>query len=194
MKELLGLISVLLYLIGCIPYIVDTIRKKTKPHIYTWLIWSIVTTLAFLGQYVKGGGAGSWSTGVAGLMAIVITLLSLKNGTKDITLSDKLFFLGALLAIIPWYVTKDPTLSIFIVIILDACALIPTIRKTYRAPKSETFTTYLFNFIRQPLSIAALRTYNIATLLYPIYLFIANFTMLVVMRRLRSVKRKGRFS
>ena len=194
MKELLGLISVLLYLIGCVPYIIDTIRKKTKPHIFTWLIWSIVTTLAFLGQYAKGGGAGSWSTGVAGLMALIITILSLKNGTKDINLSDKLFFIGALLAIIPWYVTKDPTLSIFIVIVLDACALLPTVRKTYKDPKSETFTTYFFNFIRQPLSIAALRTYNIATLLYPIYLFIANFVMMVIIRRLRHIKEKKNVS
>src|SRR5258706_12346347 len=116
MKEILGLIAVGISIIGIIPYIFDTLHKKTKPHIFTWLTWSIITILAFLGQLVKGGGAGSWSTGVTGLLAIVVTILAFKNGTKNITKSDKLLFIGALLAIIPWYVTKDPTLSVIIVI------------------------------------------------------------------------------
>ncbi|MEK7071241.1 MAG: hypothetical protein AAB966_05530, partial [Patescibacteria group bacterium] len=78
MKEVLGLVAVALSIIGHAPYIKDTINKKTKPHVFTWLVWSIVTTLAFLAQWVKGGGAGSWTTGVTGVITIIIMLLALK--------------------------------------------------------------------------------------------------------------------
>lgn len=59
MKEIIGLMAVFLSIIGATPYILDTLHKKTKPHIFTWLTWSIVTLLVFLGQWIKGGGAGS---------------------------------------------------------------------------------------------------------------------------------------
>ncbi len=183
MKETLGLITIILSIVGHVPYIIDTVRGKTKPHIFTWIIWSIITLLAFLGQWTKGGGAGSWGTGITGLMAICITIFALKKGTKDITLSDKIFFIGALLAIIPWYLTKDPTLSIIIAAAIDVSAFIPTIRKTIINPKSETFATYSINIIRHILSLVALERYNLATVLYPVYLLSMNLIITIIMFR-----------
>ena len=180
-KELLGVITILLSIVGHFPYILDTIKGKTKPHIFTWVIWSIVTLLAFFGQWAKGGGAGSWGTGITGLIAVCIAILSLKKGTKDITTLDKVFFFGALIAIIPWYLTKDPTTSIIIATLIDACAFIPTIRKTIKSPKSETFATYSINIFRHTLSLVALGQYNLATVLYPAYLLLMNSIITTVM-------------
>lgn len=181
MKELIGLITVILAFAGHTPYVIDTYRKKTTPHIFTWLIWSFVSSIAFLGQVAKGGGPGSWSTGVTTVVIILVTLLTLRNKKTDITLSDKILFGFALVAIIPWYFTKDPTLSVIIATIIDACAFIPTIRKTLRNPKSETFTTYALNILRHTLSLVALSKYNVATVLYPAYLLCMNSLMTYIM-------------
>ncbi len=174
MKEIIGVVTVILTIIGHAPYIIDTYQKKTKPHIFTWMIWSFVVSLAFLGQWVKGAGAGSWSTGVTGVLVIIITLLALRNKKKDITLLDKVFFGAALIAVIPWYLTKDPTLSVIIATVIDACAFLPTIRKTLKDPKSETLATYALNILRHGLSLLALNSYNLATVLYPTYLLCMN--------------------
>lgn len=180
MKEFIGLVTILLSIAGHAPYIIDTWRGKTKPHLFTWLTWSIIVAVAFFSQWTSGGGAGSWGTGVTSAIVIIIAVLATSRGTKDVTATDKLFFLGALITIVPWYLTKDPTLSIIMASLIDACAFIPTIRKTLKDPGSETLATYSLNLVRHSLSIFALANYSLATVLYPSYLLVMNLLMTLI--------------
>lgn len=183
MKEIIGSITVILAFVALVPYVIDILKNKTRPHMFTWIVWAMVTILAFLGQWQKGGGPGSWTTGVTGILTIVITLLALIKGSKDITKSDIVIFIGALIALIPWTLTKDPTLSIIILTIIDALAFIPTIRKTAKNPESETFVSYILHFIRHSLSIFALANYNLATYLYPATLSVMNLIVIFVIMK-----------
>ncbi len=183
MKEYVGIITIVLSIVGHTPYIVDAYKQKTKPHFFTWLIWSIVVGLVFFGQVAKGGGAGAWSTGATAVIVVIITLLALRNKRKDITKSDKIFFILALLAIIPWYFANDPTLSVVMATGIDALAFLPTMRKTLKDPTSETFVLYPLNVLRHGLSIYAISSYNLATVIYPAYLFIANGLMTLIILR-----------
>ncbi|MEK7070183.1 MAG: hypothetical protein AAB966_00070, partial [Patescibacteria group bacterium] len=106
-----------------------------------------------------------------------------KNGTKDIKTIDKIFFAGALLAIIPWYLTKDPTLSVIMITTIDVLAFFPTIRKTINDPTSETFFMYALNLFRHSISILALATYNISTVLFPAAILVMNGVMTAIMLR-----------
>src|SRR5687768_2539294 len=112
MKETLGLIAVAMAIVAHIPYIIDIFRQKTKPHVFTWTIWALLTLIIFVGQWEKGAGPGSWVTITTGSIAVFITFLSFKYGTKDITKLDKVLFGAALVSIVPWYLTKDPTISV----------------------------------------------------------------------------------
>ena len=178
MKEFIGLITVVLSFVGLVPYIVDIFRNKTKPHIFTWVVWALVTFLAFLAQWQKGGGPGSWTTGVTGLITIFIAIISLKKGSRDITTSDTIIFIFALLAIIPWWLMKDPTLSIVTLTIIDAIAFVPTFRKTIKDPESETLSSYVIHASRHSLSILALSTYNLATYIYPVVVALCNMIVI----------------
>lgn len=191
MKEFIGLVTVVLAFIGLIPYIIDIFRNKTKPHVFTWIVWAMVTILAFLGQWQKGGGAGAWTTGVTGILTIFIAVISLKKGSKDITKSDVVVFIIALIAIIPWLLTSDPTLSVIILTIVNTLAFIPTIRKTIRAPETETFSSYVIHMFRHFLSIAALNQYNLATFLYPAVVGLSNLSVVAIILRSRYPKKKS---
>lgn len=188
MKELIGIVTVALTFIALYPYIADIFRNKTKPHVFTWAIWAIVTILAFFGQWQKGGGPGSWTTGVTGILTIFIAIISLKKGSRDITKLDVAIFIGALFAIIPWMMTKDPTLSVVILTIIDVLAFIPTIRKTVKDPKSETFISYVLHAIRHSLSILALANYNLATYIYPAALAVMNITLVIIIAKSKIKK------
>lgn len=153
---------------------------------FTWIVWAVVTILAFFAQWQKGGGAGSWTTGVTGIITIFIAIVSLWKGSKDITKLDIYIFIGALLAIIPWVLTKDPTLSAVILTIIDAFAFIPTIRKTAKSPESETFVSYILHLMRHSLSIFALANYNLATYLYPATLALMNLIVILVIVRTKK--------
>lgn len=192
MKEIIGVITIILSLIGYIPYLFDVLRHKTKPHIFSWLTWSIVAILAFLGQWSAGGGAGSWSAGVVALMAIIITLFAFKNGVIGNSLFDKISFVIALAAIIPWYLTKSPTISITIATLIDAAALLPTVRKTVKHPASETFAMYFLNVIRQSMVLTAMGQYNLATVLYPVYSLVTNSLMSLIIAKPKFAKRSRR--
>ncbi|OGE31002.1 hypothetical protein A2631_04955 [Candidatus Daviesbacteria bacterium RIFCSPHIGHO2_01_FULL_44_29] len=195
MKELIGIIAVILTIIGHGFYILDILKNKTKPHVFSWIIWAVMTIIAFLGQWQKGGGAGSWTTAATGLMTILIAILAFKKGSKDITRSDKFFFGGALLAIIPWILTKDPTLSVIIITLIDVSAAVPTLRKTIKSPRSETFMTYFLNIFRHGLSILALERLNLATFLFPTALFFVNLTIaLVILKHKLTTRKLGRLS
>jgi len=78
-KIIIGAIAAGLALLSSFIYIKDIFKGNTKPHTYTWLIWTIVTWIAFFGQWVSGGGPGSWATGVAAVVTTFTLILSLKG-------------------------------------------------------------------------------------------------------------------
>ena len=91
MKEIIGSIAVALTLIGYIPYIRDTIKGKTTPHIYTWFIWGLVTAIAFGLQLSDNAGPGAFTTLAAAIVCLVIFIFGARQGTSDITRSDTIF-------------------------------------------------------------------------------------------------------
>jgi uncharacterized protein with PQ loop repeat len=187
-KEVLGVVGIVLVIVGQIPYVINVLKKKTTPHFYTWLIWSITTIIIFLGQVTAGAGAGAWITGVNGAMTIFITLLSLKYGTKDVRAVDTFFLCLALLGIVLWMLTSDPLYSVVLSSIIGVVAYFPTIRKSWKDPQSETASLYGISFVRHILSLFALSSYNITTIIYPLSAGIMNAITLAVVSRKRSTQ------
>ncbi len=181
-KEILVIIAVLLALIGNIPYLINVIKGKVKPHPYTWLVWSIVSCVVFFGQVAKGAGIGAIPTAASEIFTLIIFLFSLKYGFKNPPKEDKYFLFIALLGLIPWILTKDPTISIIIVVSIDLIAFIPTLRKTYSHPNSETSLLYGTNTLRHSLALGALGSYNIATMLHSITMIIVNSIMVILIK------------
>jgi hypothetical protein len=177
MKEILVFIAAILAVIGNVPYLRDVLRQKIQPHPYTWLVWSIVSAVTFFGQVVKGGGIGSIPTGVAEAFTIIIFVFSLRYGFKNIIRRDTYFLVIALLGLIPWALTNDPTVSVITVVSIDVVAFIPTLRKTWLYPRTETPILYTMNVLRHVLTLLTLQTYNIATMLHSIAMIITNTLM-----------------
>ncbi len=179
MKLTLALIAAALALIGNIPYIKDILKKKVQPHAYTWFIWTLVTTITFSGQVAKGAGVGAIPTAISDIFTIAIFLFSLRYGFKRKAKSDTAFLIIALLSLIPWYLTKDPTLSVIIVVSIDLVAFIPSLRKAWYYPKTEIVILYLMNVLRHFLALFALENYNVATTLHSFAMIIANSLMVI---------------
>ena len=181
-KLIFALIGAVLALIGNIPYLRDTIRGTIRPHPYTWFIWSIVSLVTFFGQLQKGGGYAVIATGCAEIFTILIFAMSLKNGFSQVRKIDSVFLAAALLGLIPWIVTKDPTLSVITVVIIDIIAFIPTLRKAWRRPDSENGILYAMNVTRHILVMLSLGSYNIATTLHSIAMLVTNSMMLGILQ------------
>lgn len=184
-KELLGAIAVVLTILGYIPYIRDTLKGKTTPHVYTWFLWSLVSYIAFALQISDKAGPGAYLTFTAATVTLIISILGLRQGKRDITFSDTVFLILALIALVLWLFAKQPTASIILVSIVDVLAFVPTIRKSWKKPQEETLSSYATNTVRFAIGIAALERYTLVSSLYPFIWLVANglFSLYLVIRR-----------
>lgn len=191
MKETLAIIAAVLAIVGNISYLKDVIKDKIEPHPYTWFIWSIVSATTFFGGLVKGAGMGALPTGVAEAFTIIIFIISLKHFFSDKTGNrrtkikkiDHYFLAIALLGLIPWALTSDPTVSVIIVVLIDIVAFIPTLRKTWKHPRTERPRLYEMNVLRHVLTLFSIQTYNIATTFHSIAMIITNTAMVAFIKR-----------
>lgn len=191
-KTIISLIAVVLTVVGYIPYLSDIVKRKTTPHIYSWFIWGTVTAIAYALQVSGGAGVGSWVTLAVVITMFIIFIIGLRNGKKEITNSDTVFFVLSLIAMFLWLAVKQPILSVILVSTIDMLGFIPTIRKSWNKPHSETLFTYELSALRHGLSLFALQQYSIVTWLYPASWAIANalFSLMLIMRRKTLPKHK----
>lgn len=182
-KSWIAAIAIGLTFYAYIPYLRGIFAGQTKPHLFTWLIWALITLIAFIIQLVEGGKAGSWPTAVAGLLCILVAILALKYGSRDIRPSDWFFLVASLCGIPLWMFTKDPTASALLITLVEISAAFPTLRKSWTAPGEEIMQTYALNTIRYLLSLIALAHFSIATTAYPVGMVLMNgaiFSVLLI--------------
>lgn len=191
LKDIIGIAAIVLTFIGYIPYIRDVIDGKTHPHVYSWFLWGFVTFIAFALRVSAGAGIGAYVTFAASLMCVVVFILGMRSkGKKDITKTDTVFFLLALIALGFWVFAKQPVVSALLTTGIDVLGFVPTIRKSWNKPHSETFSFYFLNTIRFMLAVFSLKTYTIVTAFYPVVWIFANglFAMMLLARR-KAIKR-----
>ena len=181
-KTILGSVAVIMTVVAHIPYLLQTLRGTNKPHLFTWIIWSLLTFIAFAAQVSGNAGPGAWVTGATGIICVIITLAAWKNADKDITRSDWVMFVAGLSAIPAWLLTKDPLLAVIIVVVIDLCAVVPTIRKSWNKPHEENSFMYGFNIPRHGIALLSLQTVTWVTALYPAALFVMNVGMYAMLK------------
>ena len=112
-KLFFGILSLIGSIVCFVPYIIDIFKKKTKPHIYTWLIWTIIQTIGVITQIRDGAGYGSLGLAVGTIFVFFIFLLSIKHGTKNISNFDALCLILAAITLLIYVGIKIPTIPIF---------------------------------------------------------------------------------
>ena len=52
MQELASGVAVAITVFGTVPYAIGMLRGQIRPHAFTWLVWTVTTLIAFVGQLV----------------------------------------------------------------------------------------------------------------------------------------------
>ncbi len=168
LKELLSILAIIITFVAFIPYIRSIKQHKTRPHVFSWLIWGATTFVVFLAQLSDKGGAGAWPIGVSGLITLYVAWLAyLKKSDNSITFVDWAFMLIAISALPFWYFTANPFWAVLILTTVDLSGFGPTLRKAWPAPFEENLMFYILMMIRNGLAIAALQHYSATTVLFP---------------------------
>jgi len=193
-KIALTTIAVIMTVVSYFYYFRDIFAGRTKPHAFTWLVWMALTAIAFAGQLSDNGGPGAYITGLTAIVSLIIFFLALFKGEKEIAQSDWLSLAGAAIALLLWFTTSSPLLSIILITLVDFLGFVPTIRKSIRKPHEETLITYFLSGLKFLLAIIALENYSVITVLYPASLVFANllFVALLISKR-RKILAKETF-
>ena len=187
-KELLSAIAIALTFIAFYPYIRSIMQDKTKPHVFSWVIWATVTFVVFLAQLSDNAGAGAWPIGLSGIITICVAVLAyLKKSDSTITRTDWLFLIAALSSLPFWYLTSDPLWAVVILTSVDILGFGPTIRKAYTYPFEEQLTFFVLIAVRNILSIMALEHYSLTTILFPAITGLACILFIIMVMNRRRV-------
>lgn len=186
MKEIIGAIAVGLSIFSLLPYIIDILKKKTKPHLYSWLVWTPLTFFAYFSQLAGNAGPGAWTTGITAVLCLAVLTLTLFRGSRDITYIDNLSLLGVIVAALFWFYFQSPLATIIWVTTIDALGFVPTIRKSYKTPFEETLLTHILSVAKHLLSVLAITNLSFLTAVYPVTIGIANIILVLVLLRQRK--------
>lgn len=185
-REFFSALAVALTFIAFYPYLRDILRGKTKPHVFSWLIWGVTTVVVFLAQRDAQAGTGAWPIGISGLITLAIALIAYtRRADISITKTDWLFLAAALGSLPLWYVMADPLGAVVVLTLVDILGFGPTVRKVYTEPYSESLAFFALFAARNALVILALEHHSLATVLFPAAVAIACLLLmgLLVCRR-----------
>ncbi len=167
-KWLLALLSAAIS-IGTIIYYSKTILSgKIKPHMFTWLIWGLVTGVVAATQISSKGGPGSMLAVIVTVNCFIVAGLSFYKGDRNFSLEDKICLVGCIIAIAIWPMMKAPLLSLVIVTLIDTAGFYPTLKKSYKEPREENLIVFFFYGLAYLISVFALEKVSWLTSLYPI--------------------------
>jgi hypothetical protein len=149
--------------------------KKVVPHVFSWFVWGLLTSVVLVAQVVAGAGPSAWITGLMAAACFLVAIVGFfKNGTKYITTSDWVSFIGALLAVVLWLVTSNPLAAVIVATVADMLGYIPTYRKAYVKPFEESAGGFALASSRSVFALLALSSFNLTTVIHPLFVLIGD--------------------
>ncbi len=188
-KPLFGILSSIVVLIGGFPYIKDIYRRKARPHVLSWLGWGFITSIGAFAMLASGS---KWVVAILfanSLLCFIIVIFSLirKVAILSTTKFDYVFFGLGILGLILWQTLDMPIFAIVCAIIADFSFGLPNIIKIYKKPKTETHFIWLTAAISGLFSMFAIENFTFSQSGYPIYLFIYDtIVLLLVLKVIRK--------
>src|SRR5579872_3686300 len=114
LKTIFAIIATVIGVASFAPYIIDTFNRKTQPHLYTWLIWTILQVTGVIAMYNSGAGIGILALSIGAFFCGAICVLAIKYGTKNITKFDTACLIGALASIVAYVFLHQPLFSVIL--------------------------------------------------------------------------------
>jgi hypothetical protein len=188
MLQFLGIVSGILAGASYLPYLRDIFRNTTKPERATWLIWSVLGSIAFFSQLSEGATWSLWLTGFDTIGVLLIFVLSFKYGVGGLNKRDTFALVAAGIGLILWYFTRHAAIALLFTMLIDSAGAVLTVIKAYEEPASETLSTWVIVAVSGILAMVSVGEINLVLLAYPFYIFLANFAVAVAILLGKSKK------
>ncbi len=179
-KETIGLISGILVVISVIPYALRTWQGKICPNVTSWGLWSVIGLALLLTYRSSGAEANVWPAVFGFTNPTLITILALiKRGEK--TRFSRLEWACIAICVVSlgmWAIMRDDKslaqYALYVAIIADSCAAIPTIAFVLKHPDQDRPFAWGLFAVAYILALFAVPDHTIANYVLPIYMFLGS--------------------
>lgn len=184
-KIFLGLLSTAIAFLSYFLYLRSLFANTIKPHAFSWFVWGLMMSIIFAVQISEHAGPGSWVTGFSALFCFFIAGVSVFKKYTEFNTADWISLGGSILALMLWVTTKNPLLSVVLIILVDTLGFIPTIYKGYKKPYEENQYLFFLSGIKFVVAIIALESFSVINWAYPAWLAVTNigFSTMLVLRK-----------
>ena len=192
LRDLLALISAAVLSLMTTRYCYSIWCGATRPHPFTWAVWSVIGLIGLTSNIAAGGGAVAIMLSVVTLLQVVVFILSLLRPAVEVPVHWSTWVV-CLSGLVLWFASDEPLFAAVGVVIADGIAAWPTIRNAWRNPHHEPPTIWLIDGCALAIGAMAVETLSWGTLLYPTYLAMGSLSIgLIALLRRRTAETKQR--
>ena len=147
-----------------------------------WAIAPLIAFFAALSDGVTWAVVPVFMSGFGPLSVLIVSFFTKKAYWK-LEKFDYVCGLFSFLALVLWYLTKNPAVAIVFAILSDGLAAIPTITKSWKHPETEHASPFFATIISVSLSFFAIKNWSFSELAFSIYLILICLTFVFVINR-----------
>ena len=175
-------LAVALAIVGSGNYVRQTWRGNTQPHRVTWTLWALEGILAFIVEVQAHVGIASFMTLTLGTIPCLVLVASFRNAHAvwKIDRIDVACGVLSLAGMVFWALVNAPTVALVSFVAADFVAALPTYRKSWSSPKSETASAFIFGSVNCGITIFTLKHITTAGALFPGMIFFTDAVLSVL--------------
>ena len=168
-----------LSLLGAYGYIRDTLRGATSPNRVTWSLWGVEGVLAFFVEIQQHVGLASLMTLMLGLVpcAVVVASFRNRNAVWKLGAFDAVCGAVSVAGLVFWAFINEPTVALVSFVAADQMAALPTVRKSWLAPSTESPRLFFMGSANCAITVLTLTKVTTAGVLFPGCILITDLIM-----------------
>jgi hypothetical protein len=161
---------------GAYGYIRDTLRGDTSPNRVTWSLWGVEGVLAFCVEVQQHVGLAALMTLMLGLVPCAVVAASFKNpnGVWKLGAFDVVCGAVSVAGLVFWAAINEPTVALVSFVLADQMAALPTVRKSWLAPKTESPRLFFLGSTNCAITLLTLTKLTTAGVLFPGCILVAD--------------------
>lgn len=183
LRAALGIAAGVLSLLGFFPYIASIYRGQTRPNRATWWVWTVCNGILFTSYYAAGERLSAWVPLSVAIASFGVAILSLKRGEGGFSRFDRGCLVSSAIGLALWGASGSPITALAINIGIDFVGALPTIRKTYLDPKSESLSAWALFLAANVVNLFAVEAWASPSVALPIYYFLLTVAVVALAAR-----------
>lgn len=193
--EIFGKICGFIVLLNIVPYSIRVYQDKIKPNIVSWGLWSLIGFSLLVTYDASGAKANIWPAffGFTNPLMITLLLICKRREIGILEETDKICLFLSLVSLELWFVFRNirelAQFALYLSIVADAIAAIPTFRDIFRNPENDRPVCWGIFGLGYLLSMFSITESFVSNYILPIYMVAGSFSITFILARYRIKNR-----